>query len=255
MKTHQRCTAVILTILLLLGASPTVKAQPVAGPPGEYSWVATEVLLPCRVMLPADYDPAREYPLVVGLHGFGSSLERFASAWYAFAEPQFIFAVPLAPYSVPQEDYPGYSWFPIDSSGFLSGADTLPRARQQVLDVVASVKTDYSISGTYLLGFSQGTMLAYYTALSMPDEFAGIGVLAGWFEHEWLPKEVLEAAVALPVFAACGTEDSAQIRVLHHGCVDVLSQFGYAVESHDFAGGHTFTSDILREFQRWLTEN
>ncbi len=64
----------------------------------EIHYFDSSALFECKVKLPIIYDPERAYPLVIGLHGGGNSLDEFIDIWKYFENPEFIFAVPQAPY-------------------------------------------------------------------------------------------------------------------------------------------------------------
>ena len=63
-------------------------------------------LFPVLVGRPADFDPARSYPAVVALHGFGGatgSTASFRRVAPAFTKAGFVVMFPEAPYSYAEE--------------------------------------------------------------------------------------------------------------------------------------------------------
>jgi len=213
-------------------------------------------LHPCRVNLPADYDRAQEYPLVVGLHGFGGNADMFSTLWYAFDRPEFIYATPQAPYILPEFSGFGYSWLAPEGASI----ETQLRMRQLTLDyvqgVVDELKSRHRVSEVYVLGFSQGCAIAYALAFSRAGEYAGVTCFAGPFPQGWLNGEHLEAARAagLRVFIAQGTEDAPDIIGMSQDARELLTAQGLAVEYVEFPAGHTLPREMLRQAQMWMLQ-
>ncbi|MBN1948428.1 MAG: hypothetical protein JW784_01665, partial [Candidatus Cloacimonetes bacterium] len=60
------------------------------------------------LILPANYQPETEYPLLVMLHGLGDNTENFAGI--AVDIQNMIIVVPETPYAIPAGNRLGYSW-------------------------------------------------------------------------------------------------------------------------------------------------
>lgn len=208
--------------------------------------------LPCHVFLPETYDPEQTYPLVIALHGYGGNAERFVSIWYAFEDPQFIYAVPQAPYPVVQPEYLGYSWFVEHQELSHLWQQSMEFTQEYALDVVATLQEQYETSSVYLLGFSQGSAVAYTLGISRPDLFAGVISYCGWFEPDWLSDTVISHGAGLRVFIASGTEDHPTITQRSTATGDLLVEQGYDVTFLQFEDSHTLPADALKVTETWI---
>ncbi len=220
---------------------------------GELAHFTAQAYLPCRIMLPADYDPAREYPLVVGLHGYGDNHERFTGLRQKLGAIPAIFAVPEALYPFPQGNALGYSWMEGgDENSDMPWRAVSKLTEQYVLDVVHGLKARYKVSEVYLLGFSQGCGLAYMVGIDNPQEFAGLICCGGWLDQEWLGADKLAAGKSLRVFIVHGNEDKMVEFASGTTARDKLLELGYDVTFFEFAGGHRVPEEAMRAAAKWL---
>ena len=120
-----------------------------------------------RLRLPASYDAAKAYPLVVGLHGNGSNADNMMQSMPTDAFEGMICAAPEGAYSRTDLASPRGAHF----SWYLPDADRALRplldavTSEQVLRVVDDVSQRHRVSRVVLLGFSQGVSVAYLTAM------------------------------------------------------------------------------------------
>ncbi|MFO7676168.1 MAG: alpha/beta hydrolase [bacterium] len=216
----------------------------------------TRILIParnfyeCRVRLPLGHDPQRRYPLVIGLHGYGSDHESFGRLWERFgADPQFIFACPQAPYLVDLRGT-GLSWSTAADSA--TRPSVITAAEEYILDVVRLLSGRHRVSDVYLFGFSQGAGMAYAAGIRHPRHFKGIACFGGALDTTWVSPAALESGKSLRVFIAHGREDRV---VEHYHAVrarDLLRRAGFDVTDFDFDGGHQVPPVAARRFADWL---
>jgi predicted esterase len=213
-------------------------------------------LFKCLIGLPYDYDPdsGRSYPLVVGLHGYGSNAEHFFMAGKLFAEQGIIYAVPQAPYSFQSSSGLGYSWGLRDTNDEEANNRSSDLSIEYVLEVVESVKAQYAVGDVYLFGFSQGGAYTYLTGLEHPELFAGLIAFGSRFNPEWFTEETLTSASHLPIFIGHGEQDAGiSIRAAEEG-KRILEAFDYEVTYHAFDAGHMIPVDALRVALEWIED-
>ena len=105
----------------------------------------------------------------------------------------------------------------------------------------------------YLLGFSQGAVMAGGLALTMPERVAGAVLLSGYLPlQQELP--VREAALrGLPVFVGHGLYDDV-IPVRHgHEARDYLTRVGADLTYREYPLPHIIGEEELAEVAAWLT--
>ncbi len=170
---------------------------------GEMVFVKAPTYLQCRVQFPDDYDPRKEYTLVVGLHGYGHHPNGFTKLWKRFAEHDFIFAVPQAPYAFNSgSDEPGFSWgLWTDTHGL--PANSWNTSVDYLAETIDQLQNLYPVNETYVLGFSQGAAMSYFIGMEHPQMLSGIIPFGGWLDVDWLGESVITDAKKQPASVHC----------------------------------------------------
>lgn len=243
----------ILVMLICLPGYAQVSGAATATPRPAYELITVDALTvqPCIVQLPDGYTTGQDYPLVVGLHGYGSSAARFATNWFAFDNPQFIYACPNAPYPVPgYADQ--YGWFLLDTGIPEAEEHSQRYAVDYAAGAIAALKARYNVSQVFVLGFSQGGMLAYQLGAENAAQVAGIACLAAPLEGSWLSGKTLLGAAGLPVLVAGGRDDTVVPLAKVQAARDALSAHSLDVEYFEYDGGHSFDAGVLQHVQEWM---
>jgi phospholipase/carboxylesterase len=247
---HRRGSGWIGLALALLLAAP---ALAVAATQVNTHYYAIPHMMTCRVHLPADYDPARAYPLLIALHGSGGGIGDYDSLWAGEAKAQCLFVTPEGPYGLPgTPQRPGHSWYlQVRDRRIWALAD--PLAVEAMLATVAEIRANYRVGAVYILGFSQGASLAYQTAMLHPQTFAGVLAVAGLYPDEAIGRERLAlAAPALRVFIAHGDQDAAISPQASEKARALLEAAGCNVTYQRFAAGHAIPAELFRKMLAWV---
>ncbi len=221
---------------------------------GQIIYLGAASLLPCRVRLPADYDPEKQYKLLVALHGRGGDPARFLSTGLGSLPSEFIALAPQGPYAMPRVRDVGYGWWLRDPGEVRVRDESRALTEQYVADITERVRRMYPVSEAYVLGFSQGGALAYTTGIKYPDTFDGIVCFGGWLDADSLSDEQIDAAKGLRVFIGHGWEDSAVAFERAVEATNLLTGRGYDVTSEAFHGGHELPNDLLKQVADWILE-
>jgi len=221
---------------------------------GKLVLLEASVYQECYIQLPDDYDPAKSYSLLVGLHGYGGRPDNFVKLWDRFAQRDFIFASLQAPYAFSLGRNTGYSWI----IGLPDDDEFWKRVSAASQDFVAGAIGDlcqeYNISDVYLFGFSQGCTLAYLTGIHHYEIIDGIICFAGWLETDLLNEDDLNAASQLRVFIAHGIHDRMVELELSYEARDTLVEHGYVVTLCEFDGAHAVPEEPLQTAEAWMSE-
>ena len=214
-----------------------------------------------RIHVPDNYGPQERYDLVLALHGYGGDVAEFSSRWTAFDEGNFIFVSLQAPYAFQQNGRTVFSWTVHGSSEWERGdmppeqrlemfGNSLELSSDMILACLDDIRSRYRIDSIYLLGFSQGGIMAYWTGFQNPSVFAGIATYSGVIDEELFPEGIIESAADLPVFIGRGMqEDDRAINAK-----DLLTDAGYDVTFFEYDGGHFFPDEGLRAVEDWIRE-
>ncbi len=228
---------------------------------GERLYLEFPSMQTARVHLPENYDPQEHYDLVLALHGYGGDVTEFSSRWAVFDEGNFIFASLQAPYAFELGDRTVYSWTVHGSSQWDGGDMPLEQKQEMfrysmelssdmILACLDMIKSQYRIDRIYLLGFSQGGIMAYWTGFGNPSLFAGIATYSGVIDEELYQEGVIQSASVVPVFIGRGMqEDDRAINAK-----DLLADAGYDVTFFEYDGGHFFPDEGLQAVEEWMRE-
>lgn len=154
--------------------------------------------------VPTSYDPARQQPLVVSLHGSGSTPEeqRDYTQWNVFAEAnQFVVVYPAA------ADATNRTFLSFRFSG-LTKQENLEDVRYiaallDELEATLCIDPDR----VYVNGFSAGGVMSLFLACRLPERFAAAGAVSAPFWTELVDPAWCPPGDGLPTIAFQGTDD------------------------------------------------
>jgi phospholipase/carboxylesterase len=171
-------------------------------------------------------------PLVVGIHGRGSTPENFARIFRDFSERVQI-AMPQA--FMRYGD--GFSWFQLTrNQSDAEFAAALDGAEQKLWTAIREVARGRRI---FVTGFSQGGMLSYVLAARHPGEIAYAFPISGGAPRALLPRA---RAATAPVYALHGASDELIEVGFARSTVAAFKEEGATAELREFAGvGHNVT--------------
>jgi hypothetical protein len=192
---------------------------------------------------PEDWDPDREYPLYVRLHGLSS-----------------IYDNPLeymSRYLVPARFYEGT---------FEDGYTLLPWGRGNLwymgiseTDIFESIEEAESLVSVdpgrkYMTGFSMGGFGAWSIGQNSPETWAAIGVFAGalWYDAgSTLTREAVRNLEGMPVYFVCGLSDG--LLSSNETAYELLLETGNPNTIFEtFDGGHEAPLEQWQGMYRWI---
>ncbi|AZD85196.1 alpha/beta hydrolase [Pseudomonas chlororaphis] len=227
--------------LLLLCVSASVQAQ-----------VALHDDLPLLYLEQAPAD-ARDRPLVIFLHGYGSNEEDLFGLKDGLPADYTYLSV-RAPQTVEEGSY---QWFHKQGEGAYDGvtaelADGAKLIDEFVRQAVAKYHT--RADRVFLVGFSQGAIMSYELGLRHPQAVRGIAALSGKIlpvlRSQLKSGEGLEQ---LAIFIAHGTADMRLPYSDGSEADSLLRGLGLAPQFHAYPGiGHTISDSELQDLNRWL---
>jgi phospholipase/carboxylesterase len=228
----------------------------------------SSALFQCLIQLPEDFENNKNYKLVIGMHGGGSTPENLINLWRDSETTNFIYAVPQAPYSWLIGESMGYDWsfWPSGDAGLMKRASNI--TTEYIADLTNFLNQQYKIKETYLLGFSQGAIFSYIGGIKNFQLIDGLIIFSGPgllkplispFAEEpitnWLSEESIEAANSLRVILVHGKDDQRVKYELGIQSKDVLKSYDYDVTFYDFTGGHVVPpANILEQVNQWISK-
>lgn len=131
---------------------------------------------PAEVLLPADYDVSREYPLVILLHGYGVNSDiqdvifglaaRVDTLGYILVKPEGTEDSGGSQFWNATEECCDFERSRVDDVGYLTG-------------LIDEARATYPVSTVSLVGHSNGGYMSYRMACEVPERIHRIAVLAG----------------------------------------------------------------------------
>lgn len=194
-------------------------------------------------------------PLLVLLHGIGgdeNDLLRLA--------PHVDARFRVVSLRAPRRYGPGYSWFQIDVRANGTIRPRADQARAAVVDLArwlaaAPDRLATDPTHTYVLGFSQGAMMAVGLVRAHPEQLAGAVVLSGSSAGDVFAVSAPRALVGrVPIFVGHGTADD--VLPIAHGR-EIREAFGELTTDltyREYPIAHGVDEDEMRDVSAWLTE-
>ncbi|VVP91870.1 Carboxylesterase 2 [Pseudomonas fluorescens] len=228
-------------VLLTLLASAAVHAQ-----------TPLQTDLPLKYLEQTNPD-ARDQPLVIFLHGYGSN-EQDLFGIKDQLPAQYTYLSVRAPMVMEEGSY---QWFRKKGEGAYNGeTDDLKSSGQLLLDFVAKAAQKYHTEPdkVFLVGFSQGAIMSYEVALRHPDAVGGIAALSGRIlpvlRAELKPDEKRQS---LAIFIGHGTADKRLPYSDGTEANSLLQSVSLEPEFHAYQGvGHTISAEEMQDLSAWL---
>jgi phospholipase/carboxylesterase len=201
-----------------------------------------------RPRQPADGAAA---PLLLLLHGYGAN-ERDLFDLAEELDPRLHVVSARAPLALP---WGGFAWYHLGGAPGRLLPDAVSRAEAAgllerfVAELPARLGADPQ--RVYLLGFSQGAILALGVAARAPQLVAGVVAVSGYLDPELLPEQ-MPAFQDLPILQMHGAYDDVIPVAAAHSTRALLEPSDARYSYHEYPVGHGIHPDGLREIRGWL---
>lgn len=217
-------------------------------------FVSARTLTQAALHVPAGIREGDRVTLFVALHGYGGSARRFARIGELLSESGAVAALPQAAHPVTFEDGSrGFDWSlaSVPDSSLHRRATELA-VLEQLPQLMGELRRRFEVDRTYVVGFSQGAIIALLVGLYRPDLVDGAATfgLPG-FDPSWFPEGTLEAGVGVRVWLGHGAQDARASPSVSRSAADFLRSAGLSVTEHSFEGGHAIPTDALEAMVAW----
>lgn len=195
-------------------------------------------------------------PLLILLHGYGSNEEDLFSFASELPQDHYVISV-RAPYDL--QPY-GHAWYAIHFDADENKFSDNVQAKQSVeliSDFIDEVVKQYPIDtkNVNLIGFSQGAILSFATALTFPDKISKVVALSGYFNQEIMPEVIDKNAVShLKFFVSHGSVDQVIPLEWARKAKPALENLGLEVDYHEYPVGHGVAPQNFYDFKNWLVK-
>lgn len=195
-------------------------------------------------------------PLIILLHGYGSNEEDLFS--FAPELPQDYYVISVrAPFDL--QPY-GHAWYAIhfdaDENKF-SDNDQAKESVKLIANFIDEIVKEYPIDteNINLIGFSQGAILSYATALTYPEKVAKVVALSGYLNLDIIPKNIDKETINhLKFFVSHGTVDQVIPVDWARKAKPALDSLGLEVTYKEYPIGHGVAPQNFYDFKTWLNQ-
>jgi phospholipase/carboxylesterase len=197
--------------------------------------------------------PTREgkrFPTIVAVHGRGADENDLVSLVLSLERPDAILISPRAPFPFPSG---GFTWYDIMEEG-VPNPEAFGVSLNLFRRFIDEIKAGYPVNPdrVTLLGFSQGTVMAYATALSNPTSFGAVAALSGYIPLRSGLTFDLSNLVGRPFFISHGTYDEIIPVKFGHEASEFLKNAGAQVTYREYLMGHQVSEEAMRDLASWL---
>jgi len=195
-------------------------------------------------------------PLLILLHGYGSNEEDLFSFATELPEELIIISA-RAPQNL---GFGSYSWYTINFTADAGKFSDIPEAisaRDLISSFIDEIQNEYKITPekTFLLGFSQGTILSYAVALNYPEKVQKIIALSGYVNPELLPSNLtLKDYSKLDFFISHGNVDQVIPVEWANKAPQFLNQLKIKNSYKEYPVGHGVAPQNFFDFKKWIEE-
>lgn len=199
---------------------------------------------------------AEAAPLLLLLHGYGSN-EHDLFGLVPYLPEQALIVSARAPLTLARASH---AWFEITfvSQGITVDRQQVSDSAQLVTRFIGEVVAAYGVdpARVYLVGFSQGALLAASVALARPELVAGSALLSGY-----IPPEVRAVAASdeqlagKPFLVMHGTFDDVLPVGNGRASRELLSTLPVDLTYREYPMGHTISQESLQDLVAWLDKH
>lgn len=232
---------------------PQTRISCLGTPPAEgfYTSLVHDHGWPLRTFLPRGYEPGYAYPLLVFLHGHGSTEKQILEYAPRLSRRNYVCIAPRGPLTLDagRDGQLRHSWGPDDQDD--------PAVEDYVFEAIRQSRREYHVHSEriYLCGFREGAALAYRLALLYPERFAGVISLNGAMPRRGCPLLRLAQTRELRVLIGHGIANPMVPLTLARQDHRLFYNAGVRVRMHTYPTTHRIHSEMLRDVDRWVQAN
>ncbi len=213
------------------------------------------------LLLEHNYKPASgnsiKPPVIIMLHGYGSDEHDL----FSFAgELSDKFAIISLKAPIRMEPY-GNAWYNIyfdNGAGKFSDDAQAIASRDLILKCIDEIIVKYEIdkNNITLLGFSQGTILAFAVALSFPEKIQRVVGLSGYVNQGILKENYTKNDFSnLKIYSTHGSSDQVIPVAWARKTKPFMDELNIPCHYSEFPVGHGVSPQNFYELKEWLTKN
>ncbi|MBX9809247.1 dienelactone hydrolase family protein [Candidatus Gracilibacteria bacterium] len=198
-------------------------------------------------------NPTKNSKCIIMLHGVGSNKEDLFGLSSYFAEEDYIFSLDGC-FGLGENRH---AWYRVDfSTGKpLYTKEDLEKGYRHIMEFIQEIseKFDFSLDQIFLMGFSQGAIMSYYTLYRSPEFIGGIIALSGRIlsEIDFVGIDI-ERYFNKKIFIGHGNQDQVIGVESSNGAIQFAKQLQIEPEVHLYNIPHTISQVEMTDIISWL---
>lgn len=195
-------------------------------------------------------------PLILMLHGYGSD-ENDLFSFASYLPKEYTIVSAKAPYKLQPF---GNAWYAINfdaNQNKFSDIDQAIASREKIKVFITEVISAYNIDKTNvtLLGFSQGTILSFATALTYPELVKNVIGLSGYIDKNMIEPKTEADYSHLNVYTSHGSMDQVIPVSWAQKTPGVLKSLNITHVYKEFPSAHGVSQDNFMSLLEWLSNH
>ena len=192
-------------------------------------------------------------PLIILLHGYGSNEKDLIQLAPALPS-EFRYLSVRAPITM---DFGMFGWFPLSftPTGIMVDYGAAEQARLQFISFVKDIIAEYKPAGNkvFLMGFSQGSVMCYMTAFSVPELLHGVIACSGQLPEKAMPSETAKPSLRkIPFLVLHGIYDDILPIAKGRAANEWLQQHVDDLTYREYPIAHQIADEGVELIQSWL---
>lgn len=193
----------------------------------------------------------KKYPALFVMHGIGSNEQNMLTLVGDLDDHFYIFSI-----RGPLTHGPGFSYFTIQEYG-KPDREVFDQGIMKLTNFIDYAANQYplDLSRFYLLGFSQGAIIAMTLGLKLGNKIKGVVALSGYIPHFVKEEYEINPGKELSLFISHGQYD--QVLPFEWGKenVNYFSKIGVPITFKTYPEGHTVSEKNNQDFKEWLRKD
>jgi phospholipase/carboxylesterase len=196
-------------------------------------------------------------PVIIMLHGYGSNEEDLFDIAKSF-DGRFLTFSLRAPFAAEGQ---GYCWYKLDflpNKQFKHDYKQAKESRKKILSFISQACKAYGAdsSQVFILGYSQGAIMAYDVALNKPEKIKGVIALSGFLMEETKKAKVDAFKLSeVKFFIAHGNADNVVDYKAGEESAKFLQSKKNNVTFRSYDMPHAIIGKELNDIKSWLKSN
>ncbi len=193
---------------------------------------------------------AEQYSTIVALHGRGTDENDLIPLVHSLGLTEVLVISPRAP--LPFRYGGGFAWYDVGEEG-VPHPQTFGASLDILRRFIDEIRAGYPVNREriILLGFSQGTIMAFAVALLDPASFLGIAALSGYIPRQSGLPLSLKNLSRFSAFLSHGAYDQIIPVHLARESAELLKKGGARVEYREYPMGHEVSEETVRDLSAW----